>query len=62
VPRPGAEIDSARLIAWTRERIAGYKAPRSIDIVQALPRNPNGKVLRRVLREPYWRGQARNVG
>jgi long-chain acyl-CoA synthetase len=62
VPRPGAAIDSARLIAWARERIAAFKAPRSIDIVQALPRNPNGKVLRRVLREPYWHGQARNVG
>ncbi|QCP50371.1 long-chain-fatty-acid--CoA ligase [Trinickia violacea] len=62
VPRPGMTIDAARLIDWARERIAAYKAPKSIDIVDALPRNPNGKVLRRVLRDPYWRDQERNVG
>jgi acyl-CoA synthetase (AMP-forming)/AMP-acid ligase II len=61
VARPGAIIDSARLIDWSRERIAAYKAPKSVDIVEALPRNPNGKVLRRVLREPYWRDQTRSV-
>jgi long-chain acyl-CoA synthetase len=62
VPRPGVAIDTARLIDWARQRIAAYKVPKSIDVAAALPRNPNGKVLRRVLREPYWREQARKVG
>jgi long-chain acyl-CoA synthetase len=44
----------AELIAWLRERIAHYKVPRSIDFHEALPRFTNGKLHRRVLREPYW--------
>jgi len=43
------------------EQLAGYKRPRSIDFVAELPRNANGKVLKRLLREPYWRGHSRNV-
>jgi len=50
------------VIAWARARIAAYKAPKSVDFVEALPRNPSGKVLRRQLREPYWAGQDRSVG
>ncbi len=49
------------IIAWTRERIAAYKAPKSIDFVDALPRNPSGKILRRELRAPYWQEQERQV-
>jgi acyl-CoA synthetase (AMP-forming)/AMP-acid ligase II len=44
-----------------RERIAGYKVPRSVDFVDALPRNPTGKILKRELRKPYWAGQERQV-
>ena len=50
------------IIAWARERIAGYKCPKSVDYIEALPRNPSGKILRKDLREPYWEGQARRVG
>ena len=42
--------------------VAGYKLPKSVDFVEALPRNPSGKILRRELREPYWEGQKRRVG
>ena len=45
----------------TRERIAGYKTPKSVDFIPALPRNPSGKILRRSLREPYWAGKDRQV-
>ena len=51
VPRAGATIDEAALIAWCRERMANYKVPRSVDVVDALPLNASGKVLKYVLRE-----------
>ncbi|MEO5725338.1 MAG: AMP-binding protein, partial [Ilumatobacteraceae bacterium] len=62
VVKPGTTIDEAELIAFARERLAHYKAPTGIDVVDDLPRNPAGKVLRRVLREPYWAGRGRSVG
>ncbi|HTK66676.1 MAG TPA: long-chain-fatty-acid--CoA ligase [Pseudonocardia sp.] len=61
VAEPGAEPDAGELIAYCRERLAGYKCPTSVDIVDALPRNPSGKVLKFVLREPHWRGHDRRV-
>ena len=62
VPRPGAEIDPDALLAWSRERLAGFKRPRSIDVVDALPRNPSGKILKKELRAPYWDGAGRSIG
>ncbi|GLS98828.1 acyl-CoA synthetase [Sphingobium jiangsuense] len=53
VPAAGASPDPAALIAWARERIAAYKAPKTVDFRADLPRNPSGKVLRRLLREDY---------
>ncbi|MGV0794433.1 long-chain-fatty-acid--CoA ligase [Mycolicibacterium sp. XJ1819] len=47
------------LIAFCRERLAGYKCPKSIDIMDELPRNPTGKVLKKDLRKPYWEGRDR---
>ena len=61
VPRPGHTVDPASVIAWARERIAGFKVPKSVDVVDALPRNPTGKILRRALRAPYWVGRERQV-
>ncbi|MGH6991766.1 MAG: AMP-binding enzyme, partial [Caulobacteraceae bacterium] len=61
VLRPGMSADPAALIAHCRERIAGYKCPKSVDFIDVLPRNPSGKVLRRQLREPYWKGRDRQV-
>jgi long-chain acyl-CoA synthetase len=49
------------LIAYCRERLAHYKCPTSVDRLDALPRNPSGKILKTELREPYWKGQARRV-
>jgi len=51
VPRAGATIDEAELIAWCREQMANYKVPRSVEVVDALPLNATGKVLKYVLRE-----------
>ena len=50
VPRPGAEIAEAELIAWCRERMANYKVPRRVEVVDALPLNASGKVLKFELR------------
>jgi acyl-CoA synthetase (AMP-forming)/AMP-acid ligase II len=61
VKKPGMEVSASELIAYCRERIARYKAPRSIDFVDELPRNPSGKILKRVLRAPYWEGRDRQV-
>jgi len=50
VPRPGARPAPEDLIAFARERLAGYKLPRSVEFVNELPRTPSGKVLKRELR------------
>jgi acyl-CoA synthetase (AMP-forming)/AMP-acid ligase II len=62
VAAPGQAPDPVAIIAYTRERIAAYKAPKSVDFIDALPRNPSGKVLRRELRKPYWEGRDRKIG
>jgi long-chain acyl-CoA synthetase len=61
VPKAGVAPDPAEVIAFMRQRLAAFKVPKSVEIVQDLPRNPNGKVLRRLLREPYWTGYDRRV-
>jgi long-chain acyl-CoA synthetase len=61
VRAPGCETSDADIIAYCRTRLAGFKCPTSIDWVDALPRNPSGKILKRELREPYWAGRARVV-
>ncbi|GMU78003.1 MAG: long-chain-fatty-acid--CoA ligase [Acidimicrobiia bacterium] len=61
VPEDDAPVTDDELIAFTRERLAHYKCPTSVDRVDALPRNATGKVLRRVLREPYWTQHSRRV-
>jgi len=62
VLKAGAAATADEIIAACREKIAGYKAPKTIDFVDVLPRNPSGKVLRRELRKPYWEGRERLVG
>ena len=62
VAAPGAAPTEAELIAFARERLAGFKLPKSVEFTDALPRNPSGKVLKRALREPYWDGVGRRIG
>jgi acyl-CoA synthetase (AMP-forming)/AMP-acid ligase II len=61
VPKLGAAPSAESVIAHARARIAGYKVPKSVDFTNELPRNPSGKVLRRELREKYWKGRDRRV-
>jgi long-chain acyl-CoA synthetase len=60
-PVDGANLTEADVMRWARERIAGFKAPKSVDFIAALPRNASGKILRRELREPYWANVGRRV-
>lgn len=62
VAAPGATIDAAALLLWCREQLASFKCPKSVDVLDELPRNPTGKVLKKELRKPYWEGQDRQVG
>ena len=61
VAKPGAQVDPASVIAWTRDRIAPFKVPKTVDVIAALPRNASGKILRKDLRAPYWEGRERMV-
>jgi acyl-CoA synthetase (AMP-forming)/AMP-acid ligase II len=60
-PKPGHTIDPDSIIGYAREKIAGFKVPKSVDIIDALPRNASGKILRKDLRAPYWAGRDRQV-
>jgi acyl-CoA synthetase (AMP-forming)/AMP-acid ligase II len=57
---PDAGLE-AEIIAATRDRLAHYKCPTSIDFTDVLPRNPSGKVLKRELRAPYWADRDRHI-
>ncbi len=58
---PGTALGSSELLAWLEPRLASYKRPRTIDFVERLPRDNAGKLLKRVLREPFWAGRERRV-
>jgi long-chain acyl-CoA synthetase len=62
VLKPGMSATEEELIAHARTQVAGYKVPRSIEFSnEALPKSGVGKILKRDLREKFWRGQSRNV-
>lgn len=62
VCRPGAPVTLEDLQAHCKERIANYKLPRSLQVVDALPMSGAGKILKNKLREPFWAGRERHVG
>jgi acyl-CoA synthetase (AMP-forming)/AMP-acid ligase II len=61
LPRPGANPDPREIMAFARDHLAGYKAPKSVDFVSELPLTSVGKIAKNVLREQYWRGQTRRI-
>lgn len=61
VLRQGRQATASDIISFTRTRIAGFKTPKTVDFIDALPRNASGKILRRNLRDPYWAGKERQV-
>jgi long-chain acyl-CoA synthetase len=63
-PREGVEPSdelAAEITEYLKSRLAGYKIPREIEFVDALPRDPNGKLSRSKLREKYWAGRERAI-
>jgi long-chain acyl-CoA synthetase len=56
----GAELAS-EILGFCEERLAKYKCPRSIDFTDSMPRDPNGKLYKRKLRDPYWAGRERRI-
>ncbi|MDT9595031.1 AMP-binding protein [Nocardioides zeae] len=58
---PGEQADEATLIAWCKERLAGYKSPTSVEIRDELARTATGKLQKFKLRAPYWEGRDRQV-
>jgi acyl-CoA synthetase (AMP-forming)/AMP-acid ligase II len=61
VPRPGATVTPRDLMLSLKGQIADFKIPTGYDIVAQIPRNPSGKILRRVLRDQFWAHDDRNV-
>jgi acyl-CoA synthetase (AMP-forming)/AMP-acid ligase II len=61
VAAPGATIDADALLAHCREHLASFKCPTSVDVLDELPRNPTGKVLKKDLRKPYWEDKDRAI-
>jgi long-chain acyl-CoA synthetase len=61
VKAPGADVTEQEIIDFARERLARFKCPSSVEWIDALPRNPSGKILKKDLRAPYWEGRERNV-
>lgn len=61
VLKPDVLLSADELIAYAKGKVAGFKVPKSVDFVTDLPRNATGKVLRRLIREPYWAAEGRGV-
>jgi fatty-acyl-CoA synthase len=57
VMKSGKTATSSEIVNFIRERIAGFKTPKSVDFIEALPRNASGKILRGHLRDPYRAGK-----
>ncbi|XVV38312.1 class I adenylate-forming enzyme family protein [Streptomyces sp. CA-100214] len=59
--KPGAHATAEEIADAVRDVLASYKRPRSVEIVEELPRNTMGKLLKKDLRAPYWEGRERSV-
>jgi len=61
VLRAGQSATADELVKHCRQSLGGFKVPRGLEFIAVLPRNPSGKVLKRELREPFWKGRSRRV-
>jgi acyl-coenzyme A synthetase/AMP-(fatty) acid ligase len=61
VPKDGVALSEEGIIDFCRHHLASYKKPKSVDFVKDLPKNTNGKIMKRELKAQYWKGQVRMV-
>ena len=61
VVRGSEPLDEASILAFARDRLAAYKSPKTIHCIDAIPKSPVGKPLRRAVREPFWAGRERRI-
>lgn len=61
VLKQGAETTTKEIIEFCKERLVRYKAPKSVEFMDALPKTPSGKLLKRKLRDKYYEGKERKV-
>ena len=62
VTKPDMTLEVDEMIEFCRDKIAGYKIPRQLELIDELPRNPSGKILKKILRQPYWENTDRAIG
>jgi acyl-CoA synthetase (AMP-forming)/AMP-acid ligase II len=60
--KEGQQATADEIVNFCKQNLARYKAPKSVEFVDSLPKNPQGKILKRELREKYWVGKSRRVG
>jgi long-chain acyl-CoA synthetase len=61
VKKGGAELTEKELTDFCKERLAGYKKPRSVEFMQDFPKSAAGKILKRELRQKYWQGREKKI-
>ena len=61
VLKPGKEESEEGIIAFCKENLASYKKPRTVEFRRELPKNPTGKILKRLIRDEYWKGGERKI-
>ncbi len=61
VLKEGMKASEDEIIAFCKKNLASYKKPRSVEFRKKLPKNPTGKILKRLIKEEYWKGRDRMV-
>lgn len=61
VLKPGIKITEEGLINYCKQHLASYKKPKSVDFVDSLPKNPGGKIIKKELRQKYWKSRDRYI-
>ncbi len=61
IVKEGKTITAQEILDYCKQNLAGYKRPRTVELVDDFPRTATGKVLKRILRKPYWEGQERHI-
>ena len=52
---------ASEILAYCQKNLAKYKCPKSVEFIESMPRDPNGKLMKRKLRDPYWEGRDRMI-